>query len=145
MGAKMKRSIGAEIFAQPTIKRRKGMRWRKPFFKQKAHRIAFISKCRLDTDKDITELKTEHKNRPAIALLLARCWTPLCFNLRQPTLAPNMVIDGNTEMHIRIRAISFAVTVDDGFAQHFRRGWNLDRVALGLHSYKRFMKRLEYR
>ncbi len=81
MGTEMQYRAGAEIVAEPAIERREGMRRRKALLEQQPHRIALITKGRLDTDENIAEALTEHEDWAAVALLLAGRWPPLRLNL----------------------------------------------------------------
>ena len=55
MGAEMQHSVGAEILGDPAIERAESMGRSEAAFEQQAHRIAFVSECRLDSDEDIPE------------------------------------------------------------------------------------------
>ena len=92
MRAEMQHGISSKIFAHPAIESRESMGWCKALFKEQAHRVAFIAKGWLHADEDIAELRTQHEDRRAIALLATRRWAPLRFDLVQIDFTAHMII-----------------------------------------------------
>ena len=81
MHTKMQNSICFKMLLDPLVKGDEGMRRREAFFKEQPHRIAFVSKTGLETDKDVPKFFTKHKNTTAISLYTTRRRAPLRFHL----------------------------------------------------------------
>jgi hypothetical protein len=60
--------VGAKVLTKPAVKGREGVRRCQTFFKQQAHRIAFVAHARLQPDKDIAKSLAQHKQSAAVAV-----------------------------------------------------------------------------
>ena len=103
----------------------------KAFFKQQAHRVAFIAKGGLHSDQHIAQLHTHHQQTAAIGQVLARGCAPLGFYLAQPFFVLDMVRHRNLVHHIRLGTVLRGVAVQQRFAQRVDTFGQLHLVALG--------------
>ena len=137
----MQDSVCAEILAQVAVERREGMCRGKALFEQQTHRVAFVAEGRLHADEDIAELRAEHEDRGAVALLAAGSGTPLPFNLVEPAFAAHMGVGGNPGVYVGVCTEPLAIAVDDPGAQLIDGGGHIHRIAFALHGAKRHVKR----
>ena len=90
-------------------------------FKQKPHRVAFITKAWLHADKDIAEALAEHMDRRAVRLHAAGGRAPLRFNRSEMGFTTNVIINRNARMNIGERAIITGIAVQNAVAQGINR------------------------
>ena len=121
------------------------MRGRQAFFKQQAHRVALITKRRLNADQHIAKLFAQHKDRTAVAELAAWCRAPLGFNVLEPALAPHVVVGRNQGVDVGVSAVLRGVAVQQRIAQRVYAGRQVYCVALRLHTGQGVHQRLKHR
>ena len=143
MGAKVQHRVGSEVFPQVTVKRRERMCGCKATLEQQAHRVAFVTKRRLNCDQHITKLVTHDKDGLAIAELFAGSWAPLGFDLGQMAFATHMVFCTDQAMYIGISTVLAGIALQNFLLQVLHRFGHVDRVALGFHGEHGVEQRLE--
>ena len=130
MGAKVQHRIGLVVLAQIAVEGAEGVCGGKAFFKQQAHRVAFITKGGLHSDQHIAQLQAQHKQAAAIGQVLARGRAPLGFNLTQPFFVLDMVRHWNVVHHIGLGAVLSGVAMQQRFTQRIDTFRQLHLVAL---------------
>ena len=95
MRAKVKHGMRFEIFAQIAVESREGVRGCQAFFKQQAHRVAFVTKRRLHADQHIAKLLAQHKDRAAVTQLTTGGRAPLGLNFFKPALTLHVIVGRN--------------------------------------------------
>ena len=142
MRAEMQDGMRAEVFAQVPIERRKGVRRGEAGLEEQPHRVAFVAEAWLHADEDPTELRAEHKKCASVALLSAGRGAPLRFDVGQPRLAPNVVVDVDPGVNVGVRAVAVRVTLEDTVAKLVERRGNFDVVAFLGEADQRVVERL---
>ena len=110
---------------------------------QQAHRVAFIAKARLHTDKDIPKLNAQNKDIAAIGLNAARRRPPAFFNLCKPGRAAHMLISPKPRSNIRRGAMAFAIAMNDHIAERVSSFGERHLIPRRLHRLQRIKERIE--
>ena len=135
----------AEVLAQVAVERRERVGRREALLEQQPHRVAFVAEGRLHAHQHVAEAAPEHEDRGPVAELATRRRAPLGLDLRQPTLAPDVVVGADQRVHVRIGAVGRRVAGEDRLAQCVDAVGQLHRVALGAHRRQGVVQRLEHR
>ena len=111
MGTEVQDGICLKALAQVAIKSGKRMGWRKAFFKQQTHRVAFVTKGWLHTDENSAKIKPIDKNRLSVTLQTPWCRSPLSADFIDPGFAFDIVIDGYTRCNICMGSEARCITL----------------------------------
>ena len=97
-----------------------------------AHRIAFVPESGLQADEQIAELPAEHEQRGAVGELPPRRRPPRALELVQPAFPPDVIIDRNSKVNIRIGAEVGGVAFEQLLPELVDAGRDLHVVAFVL-------------
>ncbi len=140
----MQHRVGAEILVDPAVEGGKGVRGGEAALEQQAHRIALVAEGGLYADEHVAELRAEHEDGLAVALLAARGGAPLALDVGQPVLRTHVLVGGDAGGHVGVRAVQRGVALQDGGAQRVHAVWHIDRVAGGAEALQRVVQGGEY-
>ena len=127
--AEMQHGMRPEILAEVAVEGREGMRRSEAALEQEPHRVTLDAEGRLDSDEDVAEMRAEHEQAAAVALLASRRRTPLPLDLAQVAFAADMVVDGNTQGDIGMGAEACGVADEQPGAQRVGSRGNVDDIA----------------
>ena len=82
--AKVQQCVGFEAVLEPQIEGREGMRGRETCFKQKSHRVTFVTEGGLQADEHITILSAQYEYAASIGLDAAGGGPPNIFDFVKP-------------------------------------------------------------
>ena len=139
--AEMENGVGAEVFADPAVKRGERVSRREAALEQQPHRIALVAEGGLDPDEDIAETRAVDEQPGAIALVPAGRGTPLRLDLAQPALAAHVVVGRDPRRDVGVGAVACRIAFEDRPAQRLDVGRNLDVVAGRLERQQRVVER----
>ncbi len=145
VGAEVQHGVSAEILAQPAVERSEGVGRREALLEQQAHRVALVAEGGLHADEGVAEALAEHEKVAAVALVPARCCTPLPLDLAEPALLPHVPVRGDARRHVGVGAEAGRVAAGDPLAQGVGALGNLYVVARSAERAKRIVERRENR
>ena len=116
----------------------------KTTLEQKAHRVALIAKSRLQPDKDLAELRTQHENAAPVALHAARRRAPGFLDFGQPRCLCHNLIRADMRGHIRFLPVLAGRTLQNHLAQRLDRGGRGQVIPLRRQGMQGVVQRLEH-
>ena len=113
---------------------------RKALFKEQAHRVALVTKARLDADKDVSEMLPENKDIAAIRLDPPRGRTPSCLDCIEWRSGAHDRFGINLRRDVGLLPVLLRITAQNSGPQIVHRFGDVDLIAVGPHRLHRVVQ-----